>query len=542
MVRLIVILIFGSLAGSCAGRIPEAPAPLLPDAGPWRLEARMAAIGRALAGQGFYRLDADRTGEVESEKNALLELRFASSTRLLLVLLGDEGRSHPLSLDLTVVTREGVMVAEDRAPNHRASLVFSARPGTVYVARVTAGQGSGRFLLSAFAAKGASQSVSLGALFDADPIDRRSFDSATQSARAMGFTPLPSVAKSAMRHGETLTLELPQERGRCYLFAVTSTPGVDIVEAHLESGGRMLARDLQALPEAWAQNCAEQSQTIQAVVTVRAGAGTVTAGWFDAAREAVLPLVGPPLNTTAKAPDIDAATLSAERRLASRGCVDIRAIAHATLNTGDRTATTLRLARGECKVVLAAVAGLEDVDVEVSRENQVILSDRATGSTPEVGFCADHDGDFAVHVIAVSGKGHLRVMAGQLPKVDLPVLPAPGTTYAAREAAARFKRAALAPVGEAQPLTGSADGGWATSLTLASHRCFGLAIVSSSSIAQVEVRASRGQTAAHWTGRARSALLTVCPAEDDTFAIKALTEHKEGAPAPYLLLFDSGPL
>jgi hypothetical protein len=339
-----------------------------------------------------------------------------------------------------------------------------------------------------------------------------------------------------------LIFELALKRGRCYLFAAIGTAGIDVLEVRLLSGNQLAAADFQSRPAAWVGSCAEEDQEVRAEVAVLAGRGTVTGGWFDAARQDVLETVGPPLRAVSIPATLATLEASAALRLEKEGYVDVRPLADEAMAAGDRASHALWLNRGECVAILSFVAGLEDVDVEILRDGEVLVSDRTGNAMPEVGLCAHADAAYEVAIIAISGEGGARALIGYLPDIELPALPSPSTAYTAREAAARFKAGSLSPAGEAVILEPAPTGGYTAQLSLTGHQCYGVAIISSSALNRVSVQTGEDQPVAHWTGRAVSALLTVCPTDTGSFTVNAVIEADTGEGYPYLLIFHSGPL
>ncbi len=410
-----------------------------------RLKARVDRIGIALAGEGFESMDIEQLAELPPESTVDIPLPFKSRRRVVVVVLGQEGNA-PFDVNLTVRSDQGRQVAEDRSPNFRAAVVFQARPEDRYVASLSARTGSGRCMVAVFESGAAPASVDLAGLFDADPLHRRNFGEATIHASRMGFRGLDLPDRLPVRHGELVTLSRTQKDGRCYMLAATGTAGVDTLEIKLYGGGQLVVADLQGRPEAWVRNCAERDQEVTAQIKVLAGDGVMTLGWFDAPRSDVYEIVGPPIRAEQEPPGIDALTTWCSRKLTAMGYEDIRLLFESYMVAGDQTVVPFRLGAGECAAVRGvADSGLKDLDLQVRSKGELVASDRGPRSRPEVSICAREDTSYEIAIIAIAGKGAVRLIAGELPELSLPEILSAELLFPAREAAALLHRSSLSP-------------------------------------------------------------------------------------------------
>jgi hypothetical protein len=383
-------------------------------------------------------------------------------------------------------------------------------------------------------------SASLNELFDADPVPRRTWSDLAGQLGTLGFSAVGQPTSWRAGAGDQRVLLLDLEKDDCAITVASGSPGVDRVTLRLYGPRGLLAADLEGRPHAAAMVCAEEEMRLRGAVTIAAGYGLISSGFFTASREANFDLAGPPLARKDRYLTLESAAAHQVRALETRGYAPVRTLARLPLEAGERVSVPLAVQGGECVALSTATApSLSEVDLELFEDGRKIAADRRVGSDAELGVCASRESTYQIDVIALKGDGEARLIAGYS-LTDLPSrTPGAGLDFLVQEAEMGFAAASLRPTSvDALEWTGDANAH--LRIVLTEGRCYGAAVVSTARLARVSLTDPAGTDGSTWRGDASTALLTLCPGQTRTYTLEVVADGASADDPLYLALFDSG--
>lgn len=500
------------------------------------LSERMNNLRQALFLQGFGSLE----WKVSQMVRGSLYVPFESKEETMRVVLVSIGDIPGADINVEVWTSDGSLIVSDTTRNLRAAVEWIAKPSTLYWIRFDSSVLGVEMAAQMFAASLETKSARLHGLFDADPLARRSVDSASLSLGNMGFRVLQIDEGLPVSPGKRLIFSVDASPGYCHMFVALGSPGVDSVQLSLMDGQRLVVADTTRRPEAWIRHCSQSSRVLKLIISVPAGSGGVSLIKSRAKLEDVEELVGPPLFAKMANPTFEQKIDARKEALQEAGYLETESLFLGSMVAGERVSAELPVSKGACVVVFAlAEATLRDLDLEAyDFKDRLVAAHRGLGAYSSVQFCILEDAPYQIDMVAISGKGKAGLFWAEFPPSKLPPLPSRGTIFAAREAETRFGRVGLTPGKRCQLLERTGDINYARSLTLEGPNCFGLAIVAGSNLLGSRVVDSDNAVVVRASERDNGlALMAFCTESRAAFRVE--TEVLESSPesGPYLIIF-----
>lgn len=226
-----------------------------------------------------------------------------------------------------------------------------------------------------------------------------------------GAEQVGTVRTGTLRQGQSRTFPMPLGAGRCYAVVSASSSSLRNIDATIEQGRTVLARDTSTDTNAVARHCASTAQA-RALARVRAFRG---AGQFAVAIYALPSGAGAQVS----APDAAATTPggTALERLAARAAVHAASAQAVTAPmreqaaAGQRVTRPVTLAPGRCYRILAASEdGVQDLDLSVLAPTGAELArDSTDDGVPTIGvlqpFCPAQAGTYQLLATVERGGG-----------------------------------------------------------------------------------------------------------------------------------------
>ncbi len=502
-----------------------------------KLAQRMVSIGERLREEGFISIPWSYEGSISKDRSVRFRWRPGIEARLVVVVIGN---SRSLNLDMTVHNLKGKTETEDTSGDHRAAVEITSSARGIYSLRVDTRSGRGKFRMGVFVASPSEKSAPLAGIFDADPVQVRSWAEVDLLASGRGYEVLEEpLTFFAARH-ERSSFEINLVEGRCYLVAAVGAGGIDTLAMRLLIDGIVEASDLSERSQAWVGYCAERDARASLALEVIAGSGQLKMGSFHSRREDVIPSVGPPLEPADPPTSLHAAVRRNEEILRESG-YDLGELLHrGRIAAGDRLAFTFDTQSKGCFVVSAiAPEEIRDISLKIRPADgafvQARRSSRFTSRTP---MCCNGAESYDVELVALSGEGEVEVWMNRLPIVELPVK-AGEPPFPLMEAAARFAGVSLHPREELSMEPQGDRTRWKAVTHLEKGRCMGVAAATHTeriTLLQLKENGASGESR-QWKGPSILATLAFCPERSGDYTISLTTENNVPHPGPTVVIF-----
>ena len=528
--KMLIIAVLFLSCGSQHQPISESPAR-------GKLAQRMESIGERLRQEGFVPIPWSYEGKISVDRPAKFRWRPGTDARIVVAAIGD---SRSLNLDLIVRNLKGKIETEDTSRDHRAIVEIVGSTRGIYSLQVDTRSGRGKFRLGVFVAPPAEDPAPLAGIFDADPIQARSWAEVKQLAFARGYEVLEEPQTFFAARHERSSSEINLVKGKCYLIAAVGAGGIDTLAMRLFIDGVVEACDLSERSQAWVGYCAERDARASLVLEVLAGSGQLKMGSFHSRREDITPSVGPPLRPSDPPTSLRAAVRRNEEILVESGYDLGERLHRGRIAAGDKLAFSFDVKAEGCFVVSAvAPEELRDISLKIRSVNgEFIQARRSSRFTSRVPMCCSGTGSYEVDLVALSGEGKVEVWMNRLPIVELPVK-AGEPPFPLREAAARFAGVSLHPREELLMEPRGDRTQWTAVAHLEKGRCMGVAAATQTeriTLLQLKENNAPGESR-QWKGPSILATLAFCPERSGDYTISLTTENSVPHPGPTVVIF-----
>ncbi len=502
-----------------------------------KLSERMVSIGERLREEGFIPIPWSYEGTISKDRPVRFRWRPGIEAHIVVAAIGD---SPSLNLDMTASNLKGKTETADTSGDHRAIVEIATSARGIYSLRVDTKSGHGKFRMGVFVASPFIKPAPLAGIFDADPVQVRSWAEVKLLAVSRGYEVLEEPLTLFAARNERSSSEINLEKGRCYLVAAVGVGGIDTLAMRLLIDGVVEACDLSERSQAWVGYCAERDTRASLALEVIAGSGQLRMGSFHSRREDLIPSVGPPLDPADHPTSLRAAVRRNEEILKESGYSPGVLLHKGRIAAGDRLVFTFDTKAEGCFVVSAvAPEELRDISLKTRPVNgEFIQARRSSRFTSRVPMCSSGAKSYEVDLVALSGEGDVEVWMNRLPIVELPVKTRE-PPFPLMEAAARFARLSLHPREELSMESQGDRTRWKAIAHLEKGRCIGVAAATQKeriTVLQLEEIDAPGESR-QWKGPSILATLAFCPERPGDYTISLTTEDPVPRAGPTVVIF-----